>query len=57
MGHALDGPASVSYTHLTLPTIVVGSAAVVGAVIAAVIVASRPDVPPLVNGTWGTVRE
>lgn len=40
-----------------IPTVVGAGAVVVGAVVAAVLVASQPDVPPLVNGTWGTFRE
>ncbi len=40
-----------------IPTVVGAGVAVVGAVVAGVLVASQPDVPPLVNGTWGTFRE
>jgi hypothetical protein len=40
-----------------LPTVIGGAVVVVGAVVAGVLVASQPDVPPLVNGNWGTFRE
>jgi len=40
-----------------LPVVIVGAAAVAGAVVAGVLIASQPDVPPLVHGSWGTVRE
>jgi hypothetical protein len=40
-----------------LPTTVAASVAVVGAVIAGVVIATREDVPALRDGTWGTFHE
>lgn len=40
-----------------LPAVIGGAVVVVGAVVAGVLIAAQPDVPPLVNGSWGTFRE
>lgn len=40
-----------------LPTAIVGGAVLIGAGITAGVLATRPDVPALHNGTWGTYRE
>lgn len=40
-----------------IPTTVAASVAVVGAVVAGIVIATREDVPTVRDGTWGTVRE
>jgi|GEM_PF-689836 len=40
-----------------LPTVIGGAAVLVGALVAGALIASQPEVPAIVNGSWGTFRE